>query len=504
MGRRGWWGLLAGMAVVSVVRQLTWAIARSPETLMRRAPTDDAFIYLALAEHAPRPEFSDGIATTGFHPLYWALLVPVVHAFDGIAAVRAMLVLCVLLHVLSGALLFRALSRRFEALPAFAGAALWLVLPGARTIVVMGVESALLSCCLAGLLVVVLDPSPPTRRSAVLVGALVGLCYLARTDSPLVTLPLVAAWAWRGPQRNVAAAGRSIATSGLVALAVASPWLAYGASRGRPFASDAFRAERLGTSVDLAVATAKRATAELYLLNGLEPFRARLGGNVTNLLVVVGFGIVAWMLVRRRDGIGLAGMAGPVVIFTAYAVAEGYMRDWYELYPFFAICAFAVPAVIGAPARRSVPAWVVPAAVAALLVVAVVLPNHALNPQEGDKWRAAPIAEALLAPDARVGAFNAGIYQFAMRQDVVNLDGVVNPEVLGPLRAGRLCDYLVDHGIDHLVDYRLYLDRAQAADPRLRFVDRIDLTARYAPGGDRVDQRQELVTVDLTSCRAPR
>jgi hypothetical protein len=135
------------------------------------------------------------------------------------------------------------------------------------------------------------------------------------------------------------------------------------------------------------------------------------------------------------------------------------------------------------------------------LVVALALPNHALNPQEGDKWLAAPVAERLLPADARVGAFNAGIFQFAMRQDVVNLDGVVNPDVR-PYRGARLCDYLAAEGIDHLVDYRLYLDRAQAADPRLRFTRRVDLTAVYAPDGHRVDQRQELVTVDLDACSA--
>ncbi len=42
-GDRGWWAALAVVMVVSLVRQLTWAIARSPETLMRRAPADDGF-----------------------------------------------------------------------------------------------------------------------------------------------------------------------------------------------------------------------------------------------------------------------------------------------------------------------------------------------------------------------------------------------------------------------------------------------------------------------------
>ena len=468
---------------------------------MRRAPSDDGFIYLAIAQHFPRPEHSAGIATTGFHPLWWLVVTPFVHLLDGLSAVRAVLLLAVVLHLASGAILFVALRQRFEPLAAWGAAATWILLPGARTIVVMGVESSLLACCLALVLWRVLLPGAPTPRRAAAVGAAVGLAYLARTDSPFVTLPLLLAWLslgrapWRARVRPFVVAGAS-------GFAVALPWLAYTASQGSLLASDAFRAERQGTSLALFVDTEKRAAAELYLLNALGDLRHAVGGAVSNGALAVAGALLVWALARRRDRVGLAALAGPALLFVAYGALEGYIRDWYLLYPLFALTAFGVPVVVEAVAHRASTGWA-RAVVGSVLGLSLALPNHALNPQEGDKWLAAPIASELLPADARVGAFNAGIYQYAMRQEVVNLDGVVNPDVLAHRGAG-LCDYLVAEGIDHLVDYRLYLDRAQAADARLTFTERVDLTAIASPTGDRVDQRQELVTVDLDACRGQR
>jgi len=494
---RPWLLALGACIVASCLRQLTWAVTVAPELIMRRAPADDAMIYLALAEHAPRPEFTDGILTTGLHPLYWLLLTPVVHLWEGIGAIRAMLVLCIVLHQVSGALLYLAVRTRSSALPAFAAASLWLLLPGPRTLVVMGVETALLACCLAVVLLVLARHPVPSRRGAVELGLAVGVAYLARTDSPLVTLPLVAAWLWP-LRRDLRQGARTLATVGVTSFVVALPWLAYLATQGAVFASDAFRAERLGTSVSRFVATEKRALAELYLVNSAGDLRHRLGW-VATVLVIVGVALAAWALYRRRDRIALAGLGGPVLLFIAYGSLQGYMRDWYLGYPLFAVCAFIVPLLAElVPRRAAVPALVV------VLVGSILVPNHVLNPQEGDKYQAAPLADERLPPGARVGAFNAGTYQFLMDADVVNLDGVVNRHVLGPKRAGRLCDYLVAEGIDHLLDTTVYLEENQRADPRLRFTETIDLDQVYDPDRVHVDQDQVLATVDLDRCREPR
>lgn len=495
--RRRWSVALAVVVVVSTVLQVRWAVLPQPEVIMRRAIADDAFYYLVLARNAPRPEFTEGIRTTGFHPLYWVVLAPVVRLFDGFDAVRATLLLVIALHQVSGLLLYRALRLRYRSAVSFTAAALWLLLPATRTIVVMGVESALLACCLALLLHALLLPGPVGARRAVAIGALAGLCYLARTDSLFVTVPLCIAWAWPALRSRGRVAIDVVVGGAVGALAVALPWIAYAAVQGGLHASDAFRAERRGSTIALFLETEKRALAEIFLLNGAGDLRHTGGGAPANLVLIVAVSAVVWLLWRSRDRIGLAGVAGPVLLFLAYGLLEGWMRDWYLVYAFFAICAFLVP-----PVADRTPPQVGRVVLPVVLILAAAVHPHVLNPQEADKYRAAAEAAALLPPDARVGAFNAGIYQYFLPQDVVNLDGVVNPDVLAAKKAGRICDYLAADGITHLVDTTYDLDQARL-DPRLRFTSRVDLSARYDPSGRTVVQPQWLVAVDLERCGRP-
>jgi hypothetical protein len=57
-------------------------------------------------------------------------------------------------------------------------------------------------------------------------------------------------------------------------------------------------------------------------------------------------------------------------------------------------------------------------------------------------------------PQARIGAFNAGIYSYFSGRSVVNLDGVVNADAFVARRDGRLLDYALAAAIDHVVDWR--------------------------------------------------
>lgn len=79
------------------------------------------------------------------------------------------------------------------------------------------------------------DPWPSTRRQFALLGAVVGLCTLARAEA-LLLLPLLVAplgwWAWRrsgsGPILRPVA---SLALAGLLAIGVIAPWSAYISSK---------------------------------------------------------------------------------------------------------------------------------------------------------------------------------------------------------------------------------------------------------------------------------
>ncbi|RME56015.1 MAG: hypothetical protein D6795_02150, partial [Deltaproteobacteria bacterium] len=70
---------------------------------------------------------------------------------------------------------------------------------------------------------------------------------------------------------------------------------------------------------------------------------------------------------------------------------------------------------------------------------------------------AARSLDTFVGEGARVGAFNAGIPAFFAKSVVINLDGVVNPEVGAAIRSGRLDDYVREKGITHILDQEAWI-----------------------------------------------
>ena len=57
-----------------------------------------------------------------------------------------------------------------------------------------------------------------------------------------------------------------------------------------------------------------------------------------------------------------------------------------------------------------------------------------------------------LPPSSLVGAFQSGAIGY-FNDNVINLDGKVNPDVVEVLANHRLNDYVIDHGIDYVIDW---------------------------------------------------
>ena len=73
------------------------------------------------------------------------------------------------------------------------------------------------------------------------------------------------------------------------------------------------------------------------------------------------------------------------------------------------------------------------------------LRREPVGPQAYDKYHAAKEANAVVLqmPDVNIiGAFNSGIYDYVMNREVVNLDGVVNPDALNTWKHDALPAYL--------------------------------------------------------------
>jgi hypothetical protein len=69
-----------------------------------------------------------------------------------------------------------------------------------------------------------------------------------------------------------------------------------------------------------------------------------------------------------------------------------------------------------------------------------------------DQYDAAAWIATNTPPDARIGAFNAGIPAYFSRRPVVNLDGVVNRDAHEALRNCRTSEYIHEIGLEYVSD----------------------------------------------------
>ena len=472
------WPLPPGATVLSLaaLSLAAWAWVRVVQapftTLVRNRLADDAFYYFDLARHFPRPEATPGIVTTGFHPLYWVLTAPFFKVFGATAAVRASMLLLLVAHAATGLVIYLLARRRFPELVAGAAAAGWLLSVHVRGLVTLGLETPLAVLAVA-LVALVCDRRAGGPRRWLLTGVLAGVAFLARTDSIVLTAPVVA-WSFLRDGRHI----RDAVAAAAVAAVVASPWLAFLFLHSAVGAQDSVVSHRLASGQS-GIPVAFVAPVFRYLGRNLALafLPSDVGERWPLVLTAVGLG-AALAAVRHRearrwllDRAGLA--AGAVLLFLLYALVLRFVDIWYTLYGLFVAWVVTVPPLFGlvaAALRRLRTPGAVLATVLGLSVAGWWLraDDGAFAQVQLDLYRAARVATAGLPATTKLGSFNSGLLQFEMRQKVVNLDGVVNPGANRALRDGTMCQYLRGEGIRFLIDTENGLDRLGAVAPRVR------------------------------------
>ncbi|MGE4605648.1 MAG: hypothetical protein AAEJ52_02780, partial [Myxococcota bacterium] len=196
---------------------------------------------------------------------------------------------------------------------------------------------------------------------------------------------------------------------------------------------------------------------------------AREPSGLGRLAAVVGLGFVAWV--------------------AYYVIDLGGFRIWYGLYlaiPVYVLCVPLLARVIDLYIRNDRLAL----GITAVGVLAFSLPSGSgpIAPHEYDKFQAALAANEVLRdlPEtAKIGSFNAGVYNFYTDREVINLDGVVNPGALAAHRDRDIAGYMRDRGIEYLIEHdptRSATFRRVYHDPSLRFRRLIELTGRPFAG----------------------
>jgi len=459
---------------------------------------DDAYYYLGVARHLAAGDGStfDGLhATNGYHPLWCAALVPVVAAVrDPGHAVRAVGAIWFLLAAAVPAVAWWALRRRFgDGTAAIASALValqpWIALSLARP---NGLETPLYALLILAAIgaadrILLAAPPPSVARCAAL-GALLGICVLARLDggflaAAVAIVAMVAggrAWGWRGALARVAALA-------IAASAIAGPSLVWNEIRfgsplpisGRAIALEAARerAELGGaTSARTAARRIRYAAAEIpasivrrALLGVPRAGRIASGGaaGLAALAVVVASAIAVGIRARKLRPVAPGDPAAILTLFAAlhYAAYAAWLwtpgEDSYRIYYFFPeLLAIGVLASVGLARLKPRLAPLGLALLAGHLVVESERSLDRLNAKPGsvaDRFIYGWI-KANVPPGTVLGARDAGKLGWFSGCPVINLDGLINDDrFLAVLAGGTEGAYVCDSPIRFLFIDRPYL-----------------------------------------------
>lgn len=466
---------------------------------------DDSFYAFQIARNIAHGEGAtfDGIhATNGFQPLYVGVLVPLywIAGNSPTLPIHLALIISALLTVATAFLLYRLVARHASETAALIVASAWVFSPIVIRQAANGLETALalFTCALAVdfYLHRVRSAPSPSRRTVLVLGALLGFAMLARVDLGFLALAMCLDYLLvtraRLRREGVSLPWRGhVATATVAGMLVCLPWAIYGmASVGSPL-SESGRATRmlaiayapffdLGSSSEPTPSAGfmaqhfERSLKTLKVTPAVHPvFRGvrkvsegmHVGEMVANVIGVVLLALSAVWWWRRRgtrpemrefDFLLLFSVMMIVAYSTYVFGVFFFLRYYYPLYFVGMMFAgLAVDDIIAWARRHSQSVRRVALAASGVYAAALLFMGYTsafrTTPIYGFYDAARWVATHTDANET-IGVFQSGAIGYLSDRRVVNLDGKVNAEAYRAIRAGRLREYVDRAHIDLVLD----------------------------------------------------
>jgi len=470
---------LAAFAVLfSAFAQRFFTAIIPTESLVGLCLADDAFYYLKIAQNilaGNGATFDGQILTNGFHPLYMAVCV----AIEAIAqpyTVFAVTIFFTLVGTINTLLIYLLGKKLGGDLAGLFAAFFWGVSPWVYLIELMGVEAALAVCfaLLSTLLWTQIRAGEKSGyKSWALLGLLVGLTFLARTDTGFFAI-FLAIDVLFVHRKNLAKALSRMLLAGTISLLVVGPWLIWSLLKFGTIMQDSGRALYSFTRLDSQLAGLSffhifKGQLSVALNDQLLPYTGFANPWAGFAFVVaISFAGISCLFFKDRFA-GLKAGAMPFVMagFVTWGFYIFYFwnrKQWYFLF-FLAACALIFGRILSFYINRSNKfKWVIALVLAVLLGYNWLSYSDALKASGIHGWQKQyfAIAQKLkrgeyesIKPDDVLGAWNSGIYGYFSGHRVINLDGVVNPEAILAVSQKRFLAYLQEKKIVHVIDHEL-------------------------------------------------
>jgi 4-amino-4-deoxy-L-arabinose transferase-like glycosyltransferase len=456
---------------------------RSIAVIDRLFIPDDTYYTLTIARSLARghgPTTDGHTLTSGFQALLGFLMVPVYWVTDNPdTALRVDLALLIVVDTLTIIVLAWVAYRFAGRIAAVTAAALWAVSPVAISMALGGLETSL-AIFFAVTLVAVwiwMNDAASTRR-AVLVGVVAALALLARVDVALLVALLVALQLWRGPRRL-------LLPSAIAGAVVVAPWWIWCTVQfGTPVPTSGEAAHRMAAVSPFS----QQAFAQVAGAVSGGPFAVFqwLRDRVT-AHTMVGT-VLFWVFFLALLGIGVLWARRPAMPQLAVAALPLFAAGLMLFYAWFGVAWYftrylapvacvvsLIIAVAVEHAWHARGAWRTPMVIAsaAVLIVGLIAvvrvsrrhytETRAVQPTLYDTatgYRdAALVVVNVPAPGSVLAAWQSGAFGYYAddRIEVVNLDGVVNPDAEEAQQHDRTIAYMRERKVDWVVDWTLHI-----------------------------------------------
>lgn len=430
--------------------------------------SDDSFYYLQMAKNLALTGTStfDGVTrTSGYHPLFAAVLAALYAMFrpGPDLYVHLMLTLNVVLHLMTGVMLYFAGRRLRDNVTGMIAALLFLANPYAALWTLSGMEASINGLALALFFLALVPPVGSVGR--ILFAAIAGAAAVfARTDNLIVAM-LGALFLFMQrdmPLRRRFAAAATVAGFAGVAMGL---WILYCWSATGDWAQGSARIKMLIREYKtLGMSPIQTA---LYTFGVFQTFVVKSFIKTPALKYVIAAALFAgagrWVKTLDRERTFLAFLAViPFVFAFAYSIKLTRTATWYYVPAVIAltlVSACLARVLMDPPSHRAGAV----ALVVALLIAAEgagyfgVKLVRGRNAYQRDMLELAEWMQGHLPASGVVGAWDSGIYSYYSRLRVINLDGLMNNDIAKLMEANRpLWPKWKQKGIDSVDSYELW------------------------------------------------
>jgi hypothetical protein len=483
--------LLLLLIAVNFVLRL-FLINQDISVILNKFLADDTYYYFALTKNIVNGHgivFNYEIPTNGFHPLYVLFLVPVfklLYPYGVNLPIYASLVILTLFSVGTSIFLYLIVSKLLNKEAGLLAAFIWLFNPYILFVSLMGMETPIQIFFISLLTYFIVTKGSETHFStheSVIIGLLIGIIFLSRLDGIFIGIGIIGTFAIRKLFKNeefrIANLKRLLQPDLLIVILVASltvlPWIAWNLielNRITPVSGEVLRMMRLSELSYPNLVIGSIYTTGTFVANFFFiPFINIIQGFLVVFLALIAPSIVLMLgkddlihkLISSLDFL----VVSSVSYYAFYWFYELGFREWYSLYTSFLVTIVFSTMIVKVIQRTELKKIkqigyiiLICILVSAFIFGGTVKYKQGNYPQEKLKWEIANYLESNIPPNETIGSFNTGIYQYyTKKHDVINLDGVMNPEAYQAKKEGNIEVYILKKNITYIVDPPSYVEK---------------------------------------------